>query len=1173
MNNGRPIAREGQVHFPATALALPGNATSPEKRPDPGICKTRFKSSFPQGTETMKYRIAIGLLLVPFLLGLGGCNYGDGQSALAEDSAVRSPTSAQTEQPDREFAANDKPSFAGKPSATASASIVLLPSEPGGSPESDDSTITTLFEPQHLKVAVLIDSLAKVIEQQLTGRKLRIAANEQSNGLIIVGTPKAHEFVLDVLKTADRLKGDGALHRDEAALATALVLVKAGRPRHFTLKRVNTGEVASLLRELLSPNPNHPLVVHAEPHSKQLCVSGSELLLDQVEAFLKQLDQPVAQPTAAQPSSANFGASEFQVARLGLKRSEQIVQKLFAASEANQGLKIRADEGRNLLMVTAPIETRERVGAVLKLLDRAVQVALAEQMDSDAVDFADPFAEVRLPIDRRQLVQDYRDLDRQAAGLAAELRDSKAAGTNVDNEHPDLVRLTTQLRTAVTQAFDARQRWQMAELTVLRSRLQRLEQGVKTRAQSKPQIIERRVQELLSAESRSDSEIQRADEPYPEASVIGNPSSVYSPPMGIYPPSSAAPPPLQRDSAATSVRKMLLEKLAAAEVELELERAQVQAQREALKRYVIAPADTDDEIARHVDSDYMVGTIRNNLRILRETLGNAEPEKRDDIQSQITSAEKKMTARKAEIIELERKNTIQAARIALSQAEAVLKNRERVSEILRQKLADSTDPSATEKPARKDQYRRAAAVWMTDVEAAEAKMMELKRPLLIYTDPPTQSLDLLAQKDWMHAPEVLDLLEKYFVAVRVIHDTNVSVKETDLLPQISIVGSDTKPLAYITGFRYDARFLDVLRKIAAEFDSASEERVSNPDSSRDPSGVAIGGAATTAVDEPGNAGRTRTQVRPNPYKFDAQGYTWLRGTVSRNPRGGGVVLRYSEDPQDDKKYGGKLRLVGDDRIEKLIEGEFLLVRGRIDPKMKVPTYIVESLSFLKPIDVSDDVVDPVLPDPVHNAPVADSNTDPRQKLIDAEAELAKAARRVNEADAAVVREVAQLESARKAAKANPLQPSFVADAERAVRAAIAEKESAEEFARTSERQLQLARENLAARIQLLELDLSDAVSRLEEAKESEAKTSRLIAKGYATTTEMDKNRRNVKRAELEVQRATIQLELYRKALPPKAQESSKAAPPKPVEPVSDSAGGGNPSETSPKSEASDGEDK
>jgi hypothetical protein len=110
--------------------------------------------------------------------------------------------------------------------------------------------------------------------------------------------------------------------------------------------------------------------------------------------------------------------------------------------------------------------------------------------------------------------------------------------------------------------------------------------------------------------------------------------------------------------------------------------------------------------------------------------------------------------------------------------------------------------------------------------------------------------------------------------------------------------------------------------------------------------------ATGGVDDGDDMPRTAKKQRPNPYKYDKQGYTWLRGTVSRD-QGGRWRLKYSEDAlENDDPYGGALQLVGDDKIETLIEDDVIYVKGRVDPSAKDaygrPSYRVESLDFLKP---------------------------------------------------------------------------------------------------------------------------------------------------------------------------------------------------------------------------------
>lgn len=110
--------------------------------------------------------------------------------------------------------------------------------------------------------------------------------------------------------------------------------------------------------------------------------------------------------------------------------------------------------------------------------------------------------------------------------------------------------------------------------------------------------------------------------------------------------------------------------------------------------------------------------------------------------------------------------------------------------------------------------------------------------------------------------------------------------------------------------------------------------------------------SASAIDEGDEMPRVTKRLRPIPYKYDAKGYTWLRGTVSRDPSGEGWRLRYSQNPLDDDKFGGSFLLVVDEKIDELLEDDVVLVKGRIDRSVLdengKPSYRVNSLEFLEP---------------------------------------------------------------------------------------------------------------------------------------------------------------------------------------------------------------------------------
>ncbi|HLJ11481.1 MAG TPA: hypothetical protein VKU82_09840 [Planctomycetaceae bacterium] len=111
--------------------------------------------------------------------------------------------------------------------------------------------------------------------------------------------------------------------------------------------------------------------------------------------------------------------------------------------------------------------------------------------------------------------------------------------------------------------------------------------------------------------------------------------------------------------------------------------------------------------------------------------------------------------------------------------------------------------------------------------------------------------------------------------------------------------------------------------------------------------------ASATSDDP-DARRTSGRSRPSPYKYDREGYKWLRGVVSRDPKSDSWRVTYSRDPLDSDQYGGSLTLVDDESLDTLMEDDVVLVYGRIDPKSLdrygKPSYRASEIKPLKPKD-------------------------------------------------------------------------------------------------------------------------------------------------------------------------------------------------------------------------------
>ena len=78
----------------------------------------------------------------------------------------------------------------------------------------------------------------------------------------------------------------------------------------------------------------------------------------------------------------------------------------------------------------------------------------------------------------------------------------------------------------------------------------------------------------------------------------------------------------------------------------------------------------------------------------------------------------------------------------------------------------------------------------------------------------------------------------------------------------------------------------------------------------------------------GTAESTR-RLKKSPYSHDP-GYRKLSGIVTQDPQTLEWQLKYN--PREDDDYGGTLTLSGDEMLENLVEGDAVVVHGKIDPR-------------------------------------------------------------------------------------------------------------------------------------------------------------------------------------------------------------------------------------------------
>jgi hypothetical protein len=156
---------------------------------------------------------------------------------------------------------------------------------------------------------------------------------------------------------------------------------------------------------------------------------------------------------------------------------------------------------------------------------------------------------------------------------------------------------------------------------------------------------------------------------------------------------------------------------------------------------------------------------------------------------------------------------------------------------------------------------------------------------------------------------------------------------------------------------------------------------------------------------------------------------------------------------------------------------------------------------------------------------------PRKALLDAESAMATARASAAQADRALAIARDQADVIRKAYDAGTVPTKELHSAERDLAAQQSRRERALVDLEQAERQAALAREDLAAQIDLLKIDLEEARLQFENASQDEQRAKNLLDRGAMSKEEYVAKALAEKQAELQVGRATRLFDLYRKALP------------------------------------------
>lgn len=97
-----------------------------------------------------------------------------------------------------------------------------------------------------------------------------------------------------------------------------------------------------------------------------------------------------------------------------------------------------------------------------------------------------------------------------------------------------------------------------------------------------------------------------------------------------------------------------------------------------------------------------------------------------------------------------------------------------------------------------------------------------------------------------------------------------------------------------------------------------------------------------------NAHQHTAASGPNPYDYDREGYSWLRGVVDFNDDEKTWHIIYNVKPTKDDKFGGGIRLLPSPALKSLRQGQVVHLEGAIDYEHRdadgKPQYRVEHLA-------------------------------------------------------------------------------------------------------------------------------------------------------------------------------------------------------------------------------------
>jgi hypothetical protein len=114
----------------------------------------------------------------------------------------------------------------------------------------------------------------------------------------------------------------------------------------------------------------------------------------------------------------------------------------------------------------------------------------------------------------------------------------------------------------------------------------------------------------------------------------------------------------------------------------------------------------------------------------------------------------------------------------------------------------------------------------------------------------------------------------------------------------------------------------------------------------------VSASQETPQSEPDASAQTTSPAGPNPFDYDRDNYTWLRGTVEFDPEEKAWHIMYSENPDENDAFGGDLALMDHPQLATFHDDDVVLLMGRVDPEspdsLGKPRYRIERASKVIP---------------------------------------------------------------------------------------------------------------------------------------------------------------------------------------------------------------------------------